>query len=140
VLNSVVGRRIILRRGVRQGDPISPYLFILAMNFLAAWMKKLNETQLLKLVFPSCRSCLQYADDTLILLKPEDQQLQILKMVFHIFGEMSGLRINLQKSKLLVTCSSSQLVEHLASIMQCKTLKFPLLYLGLPLSDKPFTK
>jgi Reverse transcriptase (RNA-dependent DNA polymerase) len=106
VLNSVAGRRIHLKRGARQGDPISPYLFNIVMDFLVTWVKRLN---LLQPVFPGCKSCLLYADDTLLLVKPQIQQLQFLKVILRIFGEMSGLRINMQKSELLITSMREEL-------------------------------
>jgi Reverse transcriptase (RNA-dependent DNA polymerase) len=102
----VAGRRIHLKRGARQGDPISPYLFNIAMDFLVTWVKRLN---LLQPVFPGCKSYLLYADDTLLLVKPQIQQLQFLKVILRIFGEMSGLRINMQKSELLITSMREEL-------------------------------
>jgi Reverse transcriptase (RNA-dependent DNA polymerase) len=52
ILNSIVGKRIWLKRGMRQGDSISSYLFIIAMDFLASWVQKLNELQILRMPFP----------------------------------------------------------------------------------------
>jgi Reverse transcriptase (RNA-dependent DNA polymerase) len=140
VLNSIAGRKIILKSGVRQGDPILLYLFIIAMDFLSMWIKKLNEMQILKPPFQGCRSCLLYADDTLLMLRPEDSQLRILKVILHIFEKLSGLRVNLAKSELIVTNASENQVAQLAQIMNCKTAKFPIQYLRLPSSNKALTK
>jgi Reverse transcriptase (RNA-dependent DNA polymerase) len=96
------------------GDPISSYLFIIAMDFLPMWIKKLNEMQILKPPFQGCRSCLLYADDTLLMLRPEDNQLRILKVILHIFEKLSGLRVNLAKSELIVTNASENQVAQLA--------------------------
>jgi Reverse transcriptase (RNA-dependent DNA polymerase) len=97
ILNSVSGKKIILKRGVRQGDLLSSYIFILAMDFLVLLINKLNESQLLQPAFSGCRSYLLYADDTLLFIKPEEQQIRILNEIMKIFGKISGLIINLQK-------------------------------------------
>jgi Reverse transcriptase (RNA-dependent DNA polymerase) len=107
-LNSVSGRKIVLKRGVRQGDPLSLYIFILAMDFLVLWITKLNESQLLQPAFPGCRSCLLYTDDTLLFIKPKEQQFRILDAIMKIFGKISGLNINLQKSEMMITSSSRE--------------------------------
>lgn len=103
LLNSVTGKSIILRIGLRQGDPISPHLFILAMDFLARWTTKLAQMELLKQPFPNCQSCLLFADDTLFMVQPTQQQMEFLKIVLKIFAGLSGLNVNLHKSEFLVT-------------------------------------
>jgi Reverse transcriptase (RNA-dependent DNA polymerase) len=70
ILNSVAGKNIKLSKGVWQGDPMAPYLFIIAMDFLCEWIIKLTHDGLLQPPFSECRTCLLYADDTLLLLKP----------------------------------------------------------------------
>jgi hypothetical protein len=65
-LNSVTEKRIKLRTGVRQDDHFSLHLFKLAMDFLARWITKMNDLNILLLIFSRCRSCLLYVDDTLI--------------------------------------------------------------------------
>lgn len=140
LVNSVAGKKILLRRGLRQGDPLSPYLFILAMDFLAIWTEKLVNLNMLKAPFPGCKQCILFADDTLFILQPQPQQLQFLKIILYIFHDLSGLAVNLEKSEFLVTSSNQQIVQNLAQTMGCKPAEFPITYLGMPLSNKKLNK
>lgn len=60
--------------------------------------------------------------------------------MLHIFHDLSGLKINLQKSEILITSAHEQEVQQLAQIMGCKASNFPIKYLGLPLSNKRLQK
>jgi hypothetical protein len=84
--------------------------------------------------------CLLYANDALILLQPTTQQIAMLKMVFHIFHKLSGLKVNLHKSKLLVTADQEGKTHYLAAIVHCKAPTLPITYLGLPLADRKLPK
>lgn len=73
LLNGKPGKRFHCKRGVRQGDPLSPLLFVLAADFLQDLINKAKDMNLLKLPIPlqsdSDFPVLQYADDTLIIME-----------------------------------------------------------------------
>jgi Reverse transcriptase (RNA-dependent DNA polymerase) len=140
IINSVAGRNIKLKRGVRQCDPISPYLFNLAMNFLVVWLTKLQDMNFVRKPFLGCKPCLQYADDTPLLLQPILSQLLIVKLIFINFARLSSLILNMHKLEIIITRSSQNETAHLALIIGCKAVTLPINYLGLPLSDKPLKK
>jgi hypothetical protein len=71
ILNGNPGERIEYQRGLRQGDPLSPMLFILVMDVLGFMIKRAVED----LLQPLSRRALPhqisiYADDVVIFLKP----------------------------------------------------------------------
>jgi hypothetical protein len=73
LLNGVPGKTFHCRRGVRQGDPFSPLLFVLAADFLQTLVNKAKDMNLLKLPIPleftSDFPIIQYADETLIIME-----------------------------------------------------------------------
>jgi hypothetical protein len=71
MLNGVPGRWITCKRGLRQGDPISPYLFIIVADVLQRLIQRASADGSLLHPIDSSLPCpvLQYADDTLILIK-----------------------------------------------------------------------
>ena len=84
-------------RGVRQGDPISPTLYLLAAEILAIAIRKNEAIKGVEIDEKTLKST-QYADDTTIFLKDEES-LQPLKELLDKFGPVSGLFINQGKTQ-----------------------------------------
>jgi hypothetical protein len=70
----------------------------------------------------------------------DNQKIQLTKLIFGIFQALSGLKLNLQKSIILVTANGYTKALELATIMHCQASQFPIQYLGLPLSNKKLAK
>lgn len=84
------------------GDPLSPLLFIIVMDFLARYLAKLTATSTIRLTFMDMKHCLLYVDDALFFIKLETQQLQALQIALRVFQNISGLATNPHESELLI--------------------------------------
>jgi hypothetical protein len=137
LLNGVPGKKFYCKRGVRQGDPLSPLLFVLAADFLQSLLNKAMIQGLLSppLHCPACPDfpVIQYADDTLIILQAEAPQLICLKAILNNFGDSTGLKVNYSKSSLMPINMDGTGLSHFANTILCKTGSLPFTYLGLPL-------
>jgi hypothetical protein len=73
LLNGVPGKNISCNRGVRQGDFLSPLLFVLAADLLQCIVNKAHAQGLFQMPIPSRDGSgfpiIQYADDTIIIMK-----------------------------------------------------------------------
>jgi hypothetical protein len=138
LLNGVPGQSITHRHGLRQGDPLSPMLFILVMGILNLLIAKAAEMGLLHLFSsrnPQHRLSI-YADDVVLFLRPVENELQIISDILRLFGEASGLKTNMTKNGIsLILCSHNDL-EVIQEHISCRIEEFPVKYLGLPLSIK----
>ena len=87
-----------VKRGVRQGDPLSPYLFILAWEMMSAAMK--NDPNINGIKIDHSEFLLsQYADDSSLLLDEDENSLKQSLYILEKFSECSGLRANLDKTE-----------------------------------------
>ena len=84
--------------GIRQGDPLSPYIFIICANILSCMLQDLEAKGMLKVVEINKRglpiSHLMFADDIIIFYKVANQTTDKLNQTLQNFWEMSGQKIN----------------------------------------------
>jgi hypothetical protein len=126
-------------RGLRQGDPLSPLLFLLVMEALSRLLERATEGGFITGYSVGNSdshalsiSHLLFADDTLIMCGATPDQLWHLRGVFIWFQAVSGLKINMGKSELVPIGQVPNVVE-LANILGCRVSTLPFSYLGLPL-------
>jgi mannosylglycoprotein endo-beta-mannosidase len=134
LVNGCPGSWITCKRGLRQGDPLSPYLFLIVAETLQRLVKCAAPEIAHPVDSQAPGAVLQYADDTLILLKGDLHGVQVLKGILDDFAAATGLRINFSKSSAVPICMEDQLIAQCISALGCKQETFPQTYLGLPLS------
>jgi hypothetical protein len=104
MLNGTPGKIFHCKRGVRQGDPLSPLLFILVADLLQSVINKAKDNGILHIPlqvgYTSDFPIIQYADDTLLILEACPVQLYALKVILNTFIDSTGLSVNYSKSNI----------------------------------------
>ena len=131
-----------IERDLREGDPLSPFLFLLAVEGFNVLMLSLLEAELFQGYKVGrgdelCLSHLQFADDTLLIGEKSWQNVQSMRAVLLIFEQLSGLRVNFHKSLLTGINVSASWLSEAALLMNCRVGAFPFVYLGLPIGGDP---
>lgn len=141
MLNGRPGRRICHARGLRQGDPLSPMLFVLAMEVLNKAIMWLDSHQVLQPLNPSAVQRVSlFADDLIMLIVSDAPDLEVMRCLLQYFGDSSGLFVNLVKSVATpLHCQEADL-ERVATMLNCRIEGFPAPYLGVPLSIFKLTR
>ncbi|RVX20838.1 LINE-1 retrotransposable element ORF2 protein [Vitis vinifera] len=126
-------------KGLRQGDPLSPYLFVMGMEVLSTLIRRVVEGGFL----PGCRirgsgrqsvhiSHLLFANDAIVFYEARKEHLTHLSWILFWFEVASGLRINLDKSE-IIPVGEVEEMEEMAAELGCRVGSMPSVYLGLPL-------
>jgi hypothetical protein len=142
LLNGIPRKVFHCRRGVRQGDPLSPLIFVLAADLLQTIINKAKEARVLRLPidvgYTTNFPIIQYADDTLLIMEACPQQLFVLKEILNTFAYSTGLKVNYSKSSIYPINILNERLSHLAATFNCQAENMSFTYLGLPLSlNKP---
>lgn len=125
-------------RGIRQGDPISPYFFVLCMERLAHLIQKEVTNGAWKPVVLSRGgppiSHLFFADDLLLFGEASSEQIGVMRSCLENFCSTSGQKVSLEKSRLLVSRNVHHARASQLSREVCISLTSDLgKYLGVPL-------
>ncbi|WVZ55767.1 hypothetical protein U9M48_006389 [Paspalum notatum var. saurae] len=133
LVNGVPSAPIKHGRGLRQGDPLSPLLFVLSIDPLQKLLDLATSLGYLAKLRGRAATLRvsMYADDAAIFLKPTKRDTTTLTSLLVNFGDASGLKTTVVP----IRCEGLDLEEILASFRATRT-QFPVKYLGLPLSNK----
>lgn len=125
-------------RSLRQGDPLSPYLFIIAADVLSNMMTtfvNINELEGIKLArnCPILSHCF-FADDALFFLRASKDNCSLFRRMLDWYCTASGQAINLDKSCTFFSCNTPQEVkDEICECLGIEDTDNPGLYLGLPM-------
>uniref|UniRef100_A0A3B3HJQ5 Reverse transcriptase domain-containing protein n=1 Tax=Oryzias latipes TaxID=8090 RepID=A0A3B3HJQ5_ORYLA len=132
--NNTYSEPFSLHRGTRQGCPLSPLLFVLAIEPLAITIRKNNYICGISRWGTEHKLAL-YADDLLLFIsKAKDTIPHVLELLGK-FGTISGYKINLQKSELLPLNISDSAMKEIT--LPFKITRTSFVYLGITVTQKP---
>jgi hypothetical protein len=134
-VNDQIGPNFQTKKGVRQGDPLSPILFNIVVNMLAILIRRAKSNDLIKGVIPHLvedgLSILQYADDILLFMDHNLDQARNLKLLLCAFEKLSGLKINFHKSEIFCFGQAKESELQYKVLFGCQDILFPFRYLGI---------
>lgn len=131
-MNGYQGKKFRHACGLRQGDPISPLLFVIMMDALTAMVIKAQEMGAISAM--SGYSALQrlsiYVDDVILFIKPINVDLAFIREALQMFGTASGLHVNFAKSSAIMILSDETDKERVAGALPWQMEFFPCKYLS----------
>ncbi|XP_039021885.1 uncharacterized protein LOC120154136 [Hibiscus syriacus] len=123
-------------KGLRQGGPLSPILFVLVMNVLSNLLNKAADKGIIGFHY-KCKKIglthLTFADDLLIFYKGNLESAVGIITVLYSFYEIYGLELNALKCEIFTAGISAPSVDNIINFTGFKHGLLPVKYLGIPL-------
>ncbi|GKE96364.1 RNA-directed DNA polymerase, eukaryota, partial [Tanacetum coccineum] len=122
IVNGSPTNEFLFQRDLKQGDPLSPFLFILIMESLYISFQRVVDTGMFSGIAMGTSwqlSHLFYADDAVFMGQWSDSNIDIIVKVLECFYRASGLRINLNKIKLIGISVANSVVYQAANNIGC---------------------
>ncbi|XP_019263897.1 PREDICTED: uncharacterized protein LOC109241591 [Nicotiana attenuata] len=125
-------------RGLKQGDPLAPALFIIGAELLSRMLNIINHDQLFNGFYMERRgpqlNHLSFADNIIIFTYGKRSSLQKIMWILNNYESTSGQQINRHKSHFMTSpCAFSSAVRRIQSVTGFTKKSSPLTYLGCPL-------
>ncbi|XP_058732862.1 uncharacterized protein LOC131604442 [Vicia villosa] len=125
------------KRGIRQGEPISPLLFVIMMEYMNRALTKMSKNPEFKF-HSKCKKLnithLSFADDVLLFSRG-DHLIEILLDAFNSFFETTGFIVNPKKCKAFFGGMDSETKKKVLLHTGFSEGQFPIRYLGIPLAS-----
>ncbi|XP_057794871.1 uncharacterized protein LOC131011108 [Salvia miltiorrhiza] len=137
VINRKVYGSLVPTRGIRQGCPLSPFLFVICAQGLSAGLYHYERRQLIEGIkvakMSPAISHLFFADDSLLFFKASATGVRTIKNLLEEYSSASGQLVNLEKSAVSFSpCSSRQDIEMVVNTLGIRETSGHSMYLGLP--------
>jgi hypothetical protein len=131
-VNDNIGHYFQTRKGMRQGDPLSPIMFNIVIDMLVVLISRAKEIEQIKRIVPHLidegLSVLQYVDDTMIFMDNDLEMAKNMKLLLCAFEQLSGLKINFHKSELFCYGAAKANQLEYTQIFRCNVGSFPFKY------------
>ena len=131
-------------RGLRQGDPLAPLLFLLVVEGLSGLVRQVDKMNLLEGIRVGRNklnvNMLQFADDTLFFGKPSSNDIVVIKSILRCFELASDLKINFHKSKVGGVGVGEDELLRSSNILNCGLTNVQFKYLGVCVGGNPRRK
>ncbi|XP_074320087.1 uncharacterized protein LOC141656897 [Silene latifolia] len=143
VLNGDIFGFFMGKKGLRQGDPLSPLLFTIAMEYLSRVLAFVTEHIPFK-YHPMCGklklSHLMFADDLLLFSKRDVGFIMVLLRAFATFSKASGLQMSPYKTSAYFRRVPGWVKEDILLVSGFQEGELPFKYLGVPITAGRLTK
>ena len=138
MLNGIPGKKFKHARGVRQGDPLSPLLFILAIDPLQKIIELAAQRNIIHQVLPKAAKlrCSLYADDAALFANPDREEWSRIGQLLQVLTRCSGLKVNMNKTEIFPIRCTEDMISNTLIDFPGKVSSFPGKYLGLPLHTR----
>ncbi|CAH9086471.1 unnamed protein product [Cuscuta europaea] len=135
-LNGLLYRFFKGKRGIRQGDPMSPLLFVMCLEYFSRMLTFRTKGPNFNF-HPQCASLgishIAYADDLILFSRGDTFSIEILVNALKEFGDASGLMVNHDKSNIFMGGIKDNDLREIMALVDFGRGQFPVKYLGIPL-------